>query len=297
MEPTDRIFPFPSTTYAKHIVESAVAKHMAERRKALATIQQLEAKKADECILGGSLSTGNTAGHVHSTRNVSVSPGKLVAVGHYFLSRLSRLGTARDWTQYVPTTILAIEELRELIKHGDPVTKCSIPRAMETRVHTTQFWFRRFTDAVSILPYIGIGDSRFGSGVSRIDAIRSLKADGTCAHENHRHSLAAYKDEEIGPPTEPCGCFQVKRLLDLLSVRMNEHAPHLTFSRLRKAWREMNAGKAFLAASDWLPDGDNEAIKFTIDGLELEIKFWKYTDSEDIQHSGMRVEGRFAELL
>jgi hypothetical protein len=283
-------------------------------------------KRAD-FILQFELETGM---ELHAARRDSGAetelPGTFAKANHGALTLLleawwRRLGIVEGgWTRYSErNTITAIHTLREILEKGDeglgiPIEALEDKEAWLAKLAHIKWWFFGLSIAFDFLAAYGIGSNKVGSGVSRVDFLRYSK-HGACIHgAEHNRGMAAWHLCEIGeigmmfpnfrPPSKPCGCYEYKLLLKTIANMNKSPAPgdertmRYVGDRIMHDWIRVNPEDNFGEAE---PPNDPEASNPAIVIMGTEAFTLRYfqekDDAKELLLGGIRVEGRFGQLL
>jgi hypothetical protein len=239
--------------------------------------------------------------------------------------KLGTRATPSDgWTKYnEKTTTSAVLKLRSILATGDtdlriPIAFLSGPKQVnwKHKLASVRFWFVSVNQAVDFLSAFGIGDSRFGSGVSRVEVLQYSLEDsgGKCLSETHHASERAWKGGLEGwmpnefPPVRLCPCSEYKLLMKIVGGAQKlpepggERAIRWMSERLTREWQKANLAAGVDVARDEWPSevGErNMPLVLSIGGVPG-FGLW-HCLGRDVERRMLcrtiRLEGRFAELL
>lgn len=220
------------------------------------------------------------------------------------------------WTRYnEKTTARACRTIRQILEKGDeelgiPIEALEDKEVWIARLDSLKWWFFNLSGAFDFLSAYGIGPTKFGSGLVRVEILNHAK-NGRCASDSdHTIALLAAREGDgklfpgIWPPIRPCGCYEYKLFLKAvgnargLNVAGDEKLQALIGDKIKKDWLAANKEAAF-DVNPWPRYAEDQKPAKVIMGDEtFEVRYFKQIDEEKgITLRVCRAEGRFGELL
>jgi hypothetical protein len=222
------------------------------------------------------------------------------------------------------TTTSAVLNLRSILKDGDTALKIPIsylpgPRQVywNHKLASVKFWFTSVNHAVDFLSASGIGTSKFGSGISRVEVLQySLEnTNGKClsgdAHHASERAWKAGHDQWMPnefPPVRYCPCSEYKLLMKIVAGAQKipepggDRAIRWMSSVLMREWQKANLVAGVDVENEGWPSevGErNRPLVLPIGGVGG-FSLWHCLGKDEERKllcRTIRLEGRFAELL
>ena len=238
--------------------------------------------------------------------------------------KLGTRSTPSDgWTKYSEkTTTLAVLTLRSILSDGDttlnvPISCLPGPRQVywKHKLASVNFWFTSANNAVDFLSAFGIGQGKFGSGMSRIEVLQySLETSGgKCLSAEHHASVLTWKAgvehwaPNVFPPVRYCPCTEYMLLMKILAVVQKLPEPGSDASvkwishRMVKGWQAANLQAGNDVEKGWPSEvgKGNLPLVFAMGGVPG-FQVWHCLGRDEersVLLRTIRLEGRFAELL
>jgi hypothetical protein len=228
------------------------------------------------------------------------------------------------WTKYSEkTTTQAVLALRSILTNGDPELKTPFaylpgPRQAywNQKLRSVNFWFTSPNNAIDFLSAFGIGASRFGSGISRVEVLqythegtggKCLKPEHHASERTWRAGVEQWLPNEF-PPVRYCPCTEYRLLMKIVGNAQKLREPgrepstRWMSNRLTQEWQAANlrAGIDF-EKGEWPSEAGagNLPFVFSLEGV-AGFRMWHCFGKDEekgIFLRTIRLEGRFAELL
>ena len=261
-----------------------------------------------------------------ATRRDSVAesqhPASLAKANHGAIKLLleawyERMGVQdAGWTRYnEKTTPRACLTIRRILEKGDeelgiPIEALEDKQAWTTKLASIKWWFFSYSGALDFLAAYGLGPSKFGCGMVRVEML-NYSIEGRCTYgRDHAVAMAAAREGDakifpnLMPPAHPCGCYDFKLFIKKignsrgLPVAGDDGVQMYLSDKVTNDWKAVNLEAAF-EVNGWPRCAEDQKPLRVMMGEEpFWLRFYKGNDEEKgLTVRVCRVEGRFGELL